>query len=169
MIDDEVVMELDRNPLAVTWVFFAAFWLAAGILFNFPRTLGSFLLALGITMLAPWWWLTRHERVVVDCKRKEARFYFSRFHPFRDYEVVPLHAFTRVYAAPLAREAGWSIHLSGRQGQHLRLGVVACPFEVARHHPDVLGLCESLAQGLGITNGGDGWRRQPQLPPMNLR
>lgn len=159
--DNQLVLEMERNPVAVTWVFFAALWMGFGILMSGPRTLWTFLLSLSVAMLAPWWWVTRYERVLITFSRKEARFFYSRFHPWRESKVVPLQAYTRVYAAPFARNAGWSIHLGGRQGQHLKLGEIASPFEVSMRNADVLALCETIATGLGITNGGDGWRRAP--------
>lgn len=158
MDNNEAVFEIRRNPVLVAWVFFAALLLGAGIALAGAATLPALILALALVMLAPWWWVTRYERVVVNFSRKEASFVYSRFHPFREGTTVSLQGYTRVYASPFARNVGWSIHLSGRQGQHLLLIEMPSPFEVSMRSAEALACCETLARGLGITNGGDGRR-----------
>jgi len=102
------------------------------------------------------WWLVRPQSIVISFDKREARFVYSSFNPFRKHKRVSLAGFTRVYCSPYYKHGGWSIHLSGSRGEHLVLARIPSPWAPSLHSDDVRSLSARIASGLQIADGGLG-------------
>ncbi len=72
--NNEAIFEVRRNPVLVVWVFSVVLMLGVGVALAGAATPPALVLSVAVVALAPWWWVTRHERVVVNFSRKEASF-----------------------------------------------------------------------------------------------
>jgi hypothetical protein len=116
------------------------------------------------------WWLTRTQAVRISFDARTATFVYSSLNPFRKHKVVSLAGFSRVYVTPFIRNNGCSIHLSGPRGEHLVLARIPSPRLIPKdlglnatdlgfptfHDEHARALCNKIAIGLGITDGGGG-------------
>ena len=134
-------------------------WMLLGSALAAPSVTLKSMFALIIIALLATWWVSRVEKVVISFHSREATFFYSAFNPVRKSKTISLREITRVYASPFARNAGWSINLSGPKGQHLLIARLHALFGPSMRDDAVLDICESIAKGLGVFNGGDGMRR----------
>ncbi|MDR7304936.1 hypothetical protein [Rhodoferax saidenbachensis] len=151
----EISIQIPRNP----WILFMGVWMLLGSTLQSNSVAFKAVCALINVALLATWWLSRVEKVVISFRAREAIFFYSALNPVRKFKTISLREFTRVYASPFARNAGWSIHLSGPKGQHLLLARLHALFGRSMRDDAVLDICESIAKGLSIFNGGDGMRR----------
>lgn len=152
---NELSIQIPRNP----WIPFVGVWMILSSILTSPSIVFNAVPTLIIIALLATWWVSRVEKVVISFSEKEATFYYSHFNPVRKFRIISLREFTRVYASPLAKNAGWSINLSGPKGQHLLLARLHALFGSSKRNNAVCDVCENIAKGLSISNGGDGMRR----------
>ncbi|MBU1237624.1 MAG: hypothetical protein KJ788_12570 [Gammaproteobacteria bacterium] len=135
------------------WLLGLALFFAASIVLSQPNRFGLvILLAVFVTLAA--WWLTRVQSVFISFDRRETTFVYSSLNPLRKRKVVSLAGFTRVYANRYVKDGGWSIHLSGPRGEHLSLAQIPSFWEPTLHGDHVRSLCNKIAAGLQIADGG---------------
>jgi hypothetical protein len=151
----EISIQIPRNP----GILFIGAWMFLGGVLASPSIASQAIFALITVALFATWWVSRVEKVVISFRAMEATFFYSAFNPIRKSKTISLCEFTRVYASPFVRNAGWSINLSGPKGQHLLLARLHALPSPSRKNVAVLEICEGLAKGLNVFNGGDGIRR----------
>lgn len=100
------------------------------------------------------WALMRAQCVRVRFDTKEAIFVNSPLNPLRQHRTVSLAAYTRVYATAFIRNGGWSIHLAGPRGEHVRLAAIPDFPSFSLRNDRIRALCTEIARGLGISNDG---------------
>ncbi len=127
----------------------------ASVVLHQPNRFGLAII-LPVFMVLAAWRLTRTQSVLVSFDTREATFVYSSLNPFRKNKVVSLAGFSRVYASPFYKNAGWSIHLSGPRGEHLLLAEFPSYWAPGSHDDYVQSLHAKLASGLRIANGGAG-------------
>jgi len=147
----EIEIQTNPNP----WLFGVAFFAAFGALFQ-PNLFGfAYFLVVFVVIIV--WWLFRAQSVIIYFDKREAAFINSPLNPLQKKRMVPLAEFSRVYASPFYKNAGWSIHLSGPRGEHLLLArMPSSPFAPSFRDDYVRSLCVRIASGLQIADGGGG-------------
>lgn len=141
----------EPNP----WIYGPPLFLAASAIFSQPNLLGLVSVLTIFVALAAWW-LIRPQSVWISIDTKEATFVNSSLNPFRKSKTVSLAVYSRVYASPIYKNGGWSIHLSGPRGEHLLLARIPSPWVPTFHDDYVRSLCVKIASGLRIADGGGG-------------
>ena len=65
-----------------------------------------------------------------------------------------LAAYSRVYATAFVKNDGWSIHLAGPHGEHMRLAAIPDFPAVSLRNDRIRALRTEIARGLHIADGG---------------
>ncbi|MGV1045084.1 hypothetical protein [Limnohabitans sp.] len=92
--------------------------------------------------------------VEIDFKEKTATFNYYKFNPFKKSKTVSIAEFNFVYASAHSEGYGWVIKLSNHKGKYLRL-ISRDQFSGQKSKsPEPVKICNELAQGLSIRNGG---------------
>jgi len=146
-----VEIRSEPNP----WLYGPPLFLAAIAVSTQPNFLGYVTALIVFTALAAWW-LTRTQSTIISFEKREATFVRSELNPFQKRKVVSLVGFSRVYATPFYKNAGWSLHLSGSKGKHLLLARIPSPWAPTHRNDDLRSLCAKIASGLQIADGGGG-------------
>lgn len=100
------------------------------------------------------WALMRAQCVRVRFDTKEAIFVNSPLNPFRQHRTVSLAAYSRVYATAFVKNGGWSIHLAGPHGEHVRLAAIPDSLSFSVRNDRIRSLCAEISRGLRIADGG---------------
>lgn len=100
------------------------------------------------------WALMRAQCVRVRFDTKEAIFVNSPLNPFRQHRTASLGVYSRVYATAFIRNGGWSIHLAGPRGEHMRLAAIPAFPSFSLRNDRIRALCAEISHGLRIADGG---------------
>jgi hypothetical protein len=152
---DETSQSVEIRCKPNPWLYGLPLFLAANAVSTQPSFLG-YVIPLTVFIALAAWWLTRTQATIISFEKREATFVRSELNPFQKRKVVSLAGFSRVYATPFYRNAGWSIHMSGPKGEHLLLARIPSPFAPTLRNDYVRSLCAQIASGLQIADGGGG-------------
>lgn len=124
------------------------------LLLSFSQGIEVILFGKIFVLLFLYFELGQLKSIEINFKEKTATFNYCKLDPFKISKTVSIENFNFVYASAYSKGWGWVIHLSNQKGKHLRL-ISRNDFSGQRPKSlEPMQICNELARGLSIKNGG---------------